>query len=226
MKSTIMLFWNIYTLYSTSFFVFDIILGKRQGGLQCSYGHEWDYTLEKCVSCKDGFYGADCNTPCSNGRYGKHCELICTCAEQDCHHIYGCKKNPSECEVGKIGLYCELPCPYPAFGKQCQRKCDCGQQHCDTKHGCIGASTLNKEHITSTRFHVFSSISQKTEENASENLGNHPMSAIMSENATESTKKVLLTVIMVLMVIASILLVVYVWTFFWKVPSESVPYNV
>ncbi|XP_062571632.1 uncharacterized protein LOC134233658, partial [Saccostrea cucullata] len=127
--------------------------GALEDGVKCRYGHQWNQILGKCIPCGNGFFGIGCNLTCPRGWYGFQCGKECTCTKEDCHHIYGCKRNLSDCEEGFIGPYCEIPCPYPNYGEDCHKKCHCEVQYCNPKHGCIdlttrGIVTFNEVHNT------------------------------------------------------------------------------
>ncbi|XP_056013523.1 cell death abnormality protein 1-like [Ostrea edulis] len=65
-------------------------------GKGCCSGYIWNEAQNNCTRCTDGFYGRDCSIPCPKPLFGWDCQLNCKCSSEDCHHVYGCRKTPSE----------------------------------------------------------------------------------------------------------------------------------
>ncbi|XP_048771719.2 uncharacterized protein LOC125677625 isoform X2 [Ostrea edulis] len=65
-------------------------------GEECCYGYVWNEAQNNCTQCTDGFYGRNCTTPCPKPYFGSACLLKCMCSSENCHHVYGCKRIPSE----------------------------------------------------------------------------------------------------------------------------------
>ncbi|XP_048771707.2 uncharacterized protein LOC125677616 [Ostrea edulis] len=65
-------------------------------GKVCCWGYVWNEAQHTCIHCMDGFYGRDCSIPCPKPLFDLYCQSICTCSSEDCHHVFGCRKTPSE----------------------------------------------------------------------------------------------------------------------------------
>ncbi|XP_022292637.2 uncharacterized protein LOC111103574 isoform X3 [Crassostrea virginica] len=99
---------------------------KPDGGMICPDEYVWNEMQNKCTSCMDGFIGRNCNVKCPPPSYGQECQLECKCQPSVCHHVFGCRRSESDCEIGKQGHFCENSCPYPSYGKECQLLCKYG----------------------------------------------------------------------------------------------------
>lgn len=156
------LLWNFKVIYAT--------LCANGNGTSCCAGYQWDQIQERCLPCKLGYTGANCDTKCFYPSYGKDCQSICICSEFFCDHENGCrnltngdfqnickgknggtvcchgyklnkKKTECEpCEKGYTGENCENACPFPTYGLDCQSICNCTELFCDHVNGC-GNST-------------------------------------------------------------------------------------
>ncbi|XP_056016776.1 multiple epidermal growth factor-like domains protein 6 [Ostrea edulis] len=134
---------DVYESKSTSFIAGIISLLIVAGLLLVVYAMTYLHKVNCIVQgdtakCTDGFYGRNCTTPCPKPYFGSACLLKCMCSSENCHHVYGCKRIPSECATGKYSEYCELSCRYPNYGNRCQLVCPCDEAFCDPSSGCEG----------------------------------------------------------------------------------------
>jgi hypothetical protein len=60
----------------------------------CVYTYTCIFRVWFDVACMDGFHGRDCASPCRYPNFGWRCRSICDCRHTDCHHVYGCRRNP------------------------------------------------------------------------------------------------------------------------------------
>nr|XP_022295390.1 protein draper-like isoform X2 [Crassostrea virginica] len=88
---------------------------KPDSGMICPDEYVWNEMQNKCTSCMDGFIGRNCNVKCPPPSYGQECQLECKCQPSVCHHVFGCRRSESDCEIGKQGHFCENSCPYPSY---------------------------------------------------------------------------------------------------------------
>ncbi|XP_065928150.1 angiopoietin-1 receptor-like [Magallana gigas] len=126
---------NIYLVFLHIIYTYSQVCQSPNGPI-CCIGYVWNETHKKCTRCMDGFHGKDCSEQCPAPTYGVNCQSTCNCSNDKCHHVYGCLRSLSECDIGRIGWYCEILCPYPNYGKECQLKCKCKEDQCDAADGC------------------------------------------------------------------------------------------
>lgn len=163
------LLWNFQVIYAT--------LCANGNGTSCCAGYQWDQIQERCLPCKLGYTGANCDTKCFYPSYGKDCQSICNCTEFFCDHENGCKnltngdfqnickgKNGGTvcchgyklnkektgcepCEKGYTGENCENACPFPSYGLDCQSVCNCTELFCDHVNGCGNSTDKSFQNI-------------------------------------------------------------------------------
>lgn len=57
----------------------------------CCPGKQWDAERDMCVDCPSGYYWINCSRPCQYPYYGSKCSQTCSCEEENCDHMSGCK---------------------------------------------------------------------------------------------------------------------------------------
>nr|XP_022294804.1 multiple epidermal growth factor-like domains protein 10 [Crassostrea virginica] len=73
------------------------ILGNSEkcespNGIVCCEGFKKrDQIGDDCIPCEIGFHGANCVVPCYYPSYGKNCQSRCSCVEEFCDYVDGCK---------------------------------------------------------------------------------------------------------------------------------------
>ncbi|XP_048771683.2 multiple epidermal growth factor-like domains protein 10 [Ostrea edulis] len=187
----------------------------------CCSGYIWNETQNTCTPCTDGFHGRNCTMPCPKQHFGWNCLLKCMCSSENCHHVYGCKRTPSECATGKYGEYCELSCRYPNYGNGCQLFCLCDQVLCDPSSGCPeDYSSLHSIEISTAPVSASSTIYTEVTTEAAPKSTNIPNTdKICAEergNVNESNSTSLIAGIISLLILAGILLTLYAMAYFHK----------
>ncbi|XP_056014799.1 cell death abnormality protein 1-like isoform X2 [Ostrea edulis] len=56
----------------------------------CCAGTAWDISLGKCVECRPGYVGFQCDTLCPYPYHGKLCSSTCNCSKYECDPSVGC----------------------------------------------------------------------------------------------------------------------------------------
>lgn len=114
------------------------VLGRNEPF--CFADHKWDHTVQKCISCHQGYFGLNCETKCPFPYYGFKCQLECNCIDKNCHHVSGCITASEACRHGYHGRNCDEKCPFPYYGFKCLSKCHCGDKDCHHVYGCRHSS--------------------------------------------------------------------------------------
>ena len=60
------------------------------------------------VECKPGYIGPSCSKKCPHPAYGDACQGICTCSEDECDSVTGCKPMSSGTRLGCIYFYIKI----------------------------------------------------------------------------------------------------------------------
>ncbi|XP_048771718.2 multiple epidermal growth factor-like domains protein 11 isoform X1 [Ostrea edulis] len=190
-------------------------------GEECCYGYVWNEAQNNCTQCTDGFYGRNCTTPCPKPYFGSACLLKCMCSSENCHHVYGCKRIPSECATGKYSEYCELSCRYPNYGNRCQLVCPCDEAFCDPSSGCEeDYSSLHSIEISTVPVAASSAIyTEVTTEAALRSINIPNTDKICAEekgNVNENNSTSLIAGIISLLILAGMLLTLYAMAYLHK----------
>lgn len=102
----------------------------------------WDQTINQCIPCLKGYFGANCEIECPFPYHGLKCVQECNCDIEDCHHENGCRlqadhnnhfnitttpdRIESKCYVNHKWDFKErkcAPCPQGYFGVNCTSEC-------------------------------------------------------------------------------------------------------
>lgn len=82
----------------------------------CCPHTQWNPEKDMCEDCPVGYYWINCSIPCHYPFYGSKCGQTCSCEEENCNHMSGCKNEiktsvmPSATpEVSMRGACVEVP---------------------------------------------------------------------------------------------------------------------
>lgn len=59
----------------------------------CCPNTQWNSERDKCEDCPIGYYWTNCSRPCQYPYYGSKCGQMCSCEEENCDHMSGCKNE-------------------------------------------------------------------------------------------------------------------------------------
>lgn len=65
-------------------------------GTRCCSGYTWDSLKEQCIHCKEGYTGIHCTIACPFPSYGLNCQSTCSCTDEECNYVTGCKHLPGD----------------------------------------------------------------------------------------------------------------------------------
>lgn len=162
MNNTEVLFY-LFVLILRNFEVIYATLCGNINGTSCCSGYYWDEIQKRCILCKVGYFGPNCDTKCVYPSYGNDCQSKCNCKDTYCDHVEGCanltganickgqtgakiccngfkwKKEETKCipcDKGYTGHNCEHMCHFPMYGVDCQSMCNCTETQCHPVDGC------------------------------------------------------------------------------------------
>lgn len=59
----------------------------------CCPNTQWNPEKDMCEDCPRGYYWINCSKPCQHPYYGSKCGQTCSCEEENCDHMSGCKNE-------------------------------------------------------------------------------------------------------------------------------------
>lgn len=59
----------------------------------CCPHTQWNPEKDMCEDCPVGYYWINCSIPCQYPYYGSKCGQTCSCEEENCDHMSGCKNE-------------------------------------------------------------------------------------------------------------------------------------
>lgn len=59
----------------------------------CCPNKQWNSEKDMCEDCPSGYYWINCSRPCLYPYYGSKCGQNCSCKEENCDYISGCKSE-------------------------------------------------------------------------------------------------------------------------------------
>uniref|UniRef100_K1Q8B4 Uncharacterized protein n=1 Tax=Magallana gigas TaxID=29159 RepID=K1Q8B4_MAGGI len=70
----------------------------------CCPNTQWNPEKDMCEDCPSGYYWIYCSKPCQYPYYGSKCGHICSCEENNCDHMSGCKSGKRDDDAHEFPL--------------------------------------------------------------------------------------------------------------------------